>query len=456
MDSSKAPKTQPKIIRRVRLHKTKSLPRSNVGVSDDKRDHSLHDPLFQSVDDNWREKPNTQKPAVLTAVSFIDNIGEKKDSKIQRLAIAICVDYKQTRCEEDIKLKLLKMESAVFEDCHVLLENFVKNGNPYFESFCVQWKFMMFQHVYTVQSSTIEIIQTTNAIFHIAKRTVCGRNSIGDKVEDGVNNDERCLLRRIGGLYLMYSIYFKQPTKQYVKVQVSLQTWKELTDFVKSLPPLPNTDEVRYVFWKLYKSDAFRFTAVDYHLGLENLVEYDRIDDLENLNSEEYPLRLHLMYKLHEVSEIRDKLPELIKMEDQYNVLKRKIAKNHQISSQALPPTKIFYEIKSVFQTIQELITGPSSSTKNSSDCHSSRRELKRKAATFVEDKEETSSEDIRKKDERQKTEYKRTLRRMSCRSIFAEKLPQHVLNDLEKSSEEEQVDEEISDVDNEENEKDN
>uniref|UniRef100_A0A1A9UDK9 snRNA-activating protein complex subunit 1 n=1 Tax=Glossina austeni TaxID=7395 RepID=A0A1A9UDK9_GLOAU len=344
------------------------------------------------------------------------------------------------------------MEAAVFDDCYTLLENFVNNGNPHFESFCAQWKFMMFQHIYAVQSSTIEIIQTTNAVFHIARRTICGRDSAGRKMKAAVNSEERSLLRRIGGLYLMYSVYFKQPTKRYVKVQISLRTWKEFTTFVESIPYVPNTDEVRYVFWKLYQSDAFRFTAVDYHLGLENLVEYDHVDDLENLDSDERPSRLHLMYKLHELTEIQDTLPELTNMEDEYNELKRKISQSQHMLPQALPPTNVFYEIKNVFQTIQDLISEPSLNIRNSSDCQISKKQLKRKAAGFAEEKEDNySSEETRKGcDAAESGACKRSLRRMSSRSIFVEKLPDYVLNDLDKSSEEEQSHEEISDTNNE------
>ncbi|XP_061390700.1 snRNA-activating protein complex subunit 1 [Musca vetustissima] len=275
------------------------------------------------------------------------------------------------------------MEAALYKDCHDLIEEFINNDSVEFSSFCSVWKKQMFQHIYAVQTSVLEVIQTTKTIFHMAKRSICAKDEFGKYLSSTEGNERRNLLRRIGGMYLMYAIYFKQPTKEYVKITVSLETWRDTVTFMESLSGDPKMDHVRYVFWRLYKAGAFRFTAMDYCVGPE-LVDYDKIT-VEQNEAEKHTevIRVTAKDKLLLVPEIQDDLKEMTAQEDEYNALKKSIGKS---KTATLPPTNIFKNMNYVFNNIKNILDGTTEgiSETNDNTISKRRRDLKRKAAAIV------------------------------------------------------------------------
>lgn len=65
-------------------------------------------------------------------------------------------------------------------------------------------------------------------------------------------NDKICCM------YLMYALFFKQPTKQYCKLRLTVEEWVHLDNFYNELEPGKWYDQVRLVFWKLLQSNAIR------------------------------------------------------------------------------------------------------------------------------------------------------------------------------------------------------
>lgn len=63
---------------------------------------------------------------------------------------------------------------------------------------------------------------------------------------------------KIGCIYLMYILFFKQPTKQYCKFRFTLEEWVELDSFYKTRVAGKQYDQVRLIFWKLLQAHAFR------------------------------------------------------------------------------------------------------------------------------------------------------------------------------------------------------
>lgn len=78
------------------------------------------------------------------------------------------------------------------------------------------------------------------------------------------------LLERIGALYLMYAMYFKQPTKEYCKYRFTLTDWNEITKFYNQIHVEANFIQARMIFWRLWKANAFRFVESDMEYGLES------------------------------------------------------------------------------------------------------------------------------------------------------------------------------------------
>lgn len=100
-----------------------------------------------------------------------------------------------------------------------------------------------------------ELIQHTENCFLILKRLFTSFTSIND---------------RVGTIYLMYAMYFKQPTKEYCKFRFSLNEWHELKTFYNQIHDDFKYIQVRMVFWRLWQYNAFRFVESDVEHGLES------------------------------------------------------------------------------------------------------------------------------------------------------------------------------------------
>lgn len=63
-------------------------------------------------------------------------------------------------------------------------------------------------------------------------------------------------LEKIGALYLMYTMYFKQPPKQYCKFRVTMSEWTKINQFYNEVCICH--EQASFIFWKLLQKDAFR------------------------------------------------------------------------------------------------------------------------------------------------------------------------------------------------------
>lgn len=78
------------------------------------------------------------------------------------------------------------------------------------------------------------------------------------------------LKERIGVLYLMYAMYFKQQTKEYCKYRFTISDWYEMKSFYNQIHNDIKYIQVRMVFWRLWHCNAFRFVESDADFGLES------------------------------------------------------------------------------------------------------------------------------------------------------------------------------------------
>ncbi|XP_055858337.1 uncharacterized protein LOC129920874 [Episyrphus balteatus] len=233
------------------------------------------------------------------------------------------------------------MELAIQKDCESIIESFIANENPRFESFVYQWKSTLFQSIYSGQSHTVEIIQSTNACIHYAKRILSSKST----------------LHKLGALFLLYAIYFKQPTDRFHKIDIDISAWKKLKEFVFSLDNSTYGDDAKCIFWELLKENAFKFVASDTYFGLENLLNLDKIrSNVVNLSTSIHTFRNDMRF----LNSSRGLFVGIQKLDDGYNEMKELINQNISGSTNevrcVVPISKGFQDLKKAFSRLQSLI----------------------------------------------------------------------------------------------------
>ncbi|KAH8403443.1 hypothetical protein KR215_010137 [Drosophila sulfurigaster] len=307
------------------------------------------------------------------------------------------------------------MEHIVYDDCWQLLHRFGRisgDANAQFTLFCQCWHEMQMQHIYSAQTNQIEVIETTLAALHVAKR-------------------------RIGGLYLLYVIYHKQPTKHFVKIEVSPRTWHSLVSFIEQLRLTcfenPDTQQVSFIFWQLAQENAFLFTALDYCHVLDAFAAYDSLEAIQEARQQKgsnynglqkhqlKPNIANLNEELHGLTELVPICKPLCQLEESYNTQMIR----HRTS---FGPTKIFSEIQDVFFKINELVPSEEKpSTSSMAKSQIEKRNQVRQKAMYGESKSKLN-DNMDQLTEAYKEAHER---RMSSATVFDHRLPDDVLKDL-------------------------
>lgn len=68
---------------------------------------------------------------------------------------------------------------------------------------------------------------------------------------------------RVAALYLMYSMYFKQPTKDFCKFRFTLSKWQKMKTFYNRIQADSKYLQACTIFWRLWQSNAFRMVGCD-------------------------------------------------------------------------------------------------------------------------------------------------------------------------------------------------
>ncbi|XP_034485955.1 snRNA-activating protein complex subunit 1 [Drosophila innubila] len=329
------------------------------------------------------------------------------------------------------------MEPSVYVDCWQLIQRFGRaadeSQDANFELFSQCWLEMQMQHIYSAQTNHVEVMETTMAALHVAKRVACGRKTNGDMFEA-----KRA--QRIGGIYLLYAIYNKQPTKHFVKIEVSPRTWESLTSYVEQLRlqtgERRDTQQVSYIFWKLVQENAFLYTALDYCQALDALAAYDHLESIaiakhQNnhtsalLKQQLKPSKVYLNEELNGLSDLASISKPLCQLQEAYN----KQMVRHRSSFAA---TQIFSQLQDVFSEANDKLMGnkPPATTSEANDQLDVRKRVRQKAM-FGEAIEAMSTDD---EESEQPSPKPITLheRRMSSATVFEAKLPEDVLKNLQ------------------------
>lgn len=330
------------------------------------------------------------------------------------------------------------MEQNVYDDCWQLLLRFRRAADETqsasFELFCDCWHEMQMQHIYSAQSNHIEVIQTTLAALHVGKRIACGRRTNGEPIQATQS-------QRIGGIYLLYVIYNQQPTKHFVRIEVSPGTWDALRKYVEQLnqedPQRRDIQQMCHIFWKLVQASAFRFTALDYCQALDGLAAYDNLES-KALAKQDKNKTVSLMKQHHQSSSgnIQEELRELTELETIFKALcQLEEAYNKQMTPHrsSFAATKIFSQLNDVFGDIKELVMG----VEQNCSCDSTNQQLDtrkriRDKAMFGATEAKISTDEEETEEESAAESIEPHERRMSSATVFGRRLPDDVIRDLE------------------------
>ncbi|ALC42127.1 Pbp45 [Drosophila busckii] len=321
------------------------------------------------------------------------------------------------------------MEKFVFADCWELLQRFGSLANTAqqanFELFCQCWSKLQMQHFYSAQTNNVEVIETTLAALHVAKRVACARRTNGEPFQ-------ATRAQRIGGIYLLYAIYNKQPTMHFVKIKVSPSTWETLSRFVEQLRldsgEQNDTQQVSYIFWQLVQKNAFRFTALDYCQALDALADYDHlesyVDTKQSKNQTKHilpnqlrPTNANLVDEIQGLTELSTTCKPLCQLETAYNQHK---AEHHT----ELPATTIFSQLQAVFSDINKMLTDERSTSSHTTNNQLDQRKSLRHRAMYGDIEKAEPETSVAEPSEPHE-------RRMSSSTVFGRKLPDDVLKDL-------------------------
>ncbi|EDV94933.1 snRNA-activating protein complex subunit 1 [Drosophila grimshawi] len=332
------------------------------------------------------------------------------------------------------------MERIVYGDCWKLLQRFssavaaTAGQDAKFELFCEMWHTLRMQHIYSAQTNHIEVIETTMAALHVAKRVACGRRTNGDAFA-------ATRAERIGAIYLLYAIYNKQPTMRFIKIEVSPSTWQCLTGYVEQLRRVEaerrDTQQVSYVFWRLVQDQAFRYTALDYCQALDALAAYDSLESFAESKKTKNKTALlkhqltqseaNIREELHSLAQLAHAAQSACQLETEYN----KQMEPHRAS---FPATNIFSQLCDAFVELNDLLADkekPTTSSVCSSDQQNVRKRIRQKA--MWNNSEETQpTVDAEQEEEEEKSSTDLYDRRMSAATVFKRKLPEDVIRDLE------------------------
>ncbi|XP_055595420.1 snRNA-activating protein complex subunit 1 [Uranotaenia lowii] len=140
------------------------------------------------------------------------------------------------------------------EDCYGLIHDFARNDSLDFRYFCQEWKKANFHLVFYGRNTDTELIEFINEGLLISKYIFLKAKKP---------------LEKVGAFYLLYTLYFKQPTNMFCKIRVTLNQWQEMKDFVQQPVPERECHQIAAIFWKMFIAEAFRFVVDDREHGYD-------------------------------------------------------------------------------------------------------------------------------------------------------------------------------------------
>ena len=166
----------------------------------------------------------------------------------------------EVREEEELQYKPNQpMSAGAREDIKTLLNRtgilFDEYGTLRFQYFSDIFQDMKFSLVFCGRSSFRELYEFTEDLFDLVKQETLSHNKMPI---------------RAAAIYLLYALYFKQPTRPKVRIKLCFSEYKQLSEFVNECKKLRHW-EVPYVWSKLAFDEAFHYVAINRPVGLESI-----------------------------------------------------------------------------------------------------------------------------------------------------------------------------------------
>ena len=168
----------------------------------------------------------------------------------------------------------VNITAGLEEDLEIFMyrvfEEFEKTSTPRFSIFVAYWHQSSFGLIFCGRESFRDLYEFTEELFHRVKKYVLS------ELKGKPNN----MLVRYAGLYLMYSLYFKQPCRPRVKFRIKMDELKDMLDLTEVAKKEKHWD-VMYAWSKLFTNHAFHYVACSNQMGIEMAYQSEQRDMVE-------------------------------------------------------------------------------------------------------------------------------------------------------------------------------
>ncbi|CAL7933367.1 unnamed protein product [Xylocopa violacea] len=187
--------------------------------------------------------------------------------------------------------------SGFKEDCEQLIARFEQANDIRFETFCDIWKTMKFSLIFTGRPNFLELLEFCEEALNVCKQFLL----LPPRFKE-----------RIGGLYLLYGIYYKMPIDQF-KIRVKLDDWRSIMELHAEIKEAEHLD-ANYILCKLIIDNAFYFCIFDIEFGLE---KHYRVKNTKCFNP------YSVMPTLKDLTDKHQMLPNINELSKAYEDMKR-------------------------------------------------------------------------------------------------------------------------------------
>lgn len=187
--------------------------------------------------------------------------------------------------------------NGVRTDFETLLQKFTETESVRYEEFAAIWRDMKFSLLCAGRQDDREVQDFVDECFKIALKFCLPPHNFQI---------------RVGGLYILYGIYFTQPTVKRRKIRVTQDIWNKILEFQSEAHQQEHLD-VEFIFHKLRYLEAFQYCAT------ETYVYPNKSDTVVDVTSrEEFREEQSMLYELFST----DVLEQLAAVHQHYHHMK--------------------------------------------------------------------------------------------------------------------------------------
>jgi len=174
---------------------------------------------------------------------------------------------------------------------------FDENQEPRFSIFCQVWKESKFGLIFCGRDSFRDLYELTTDILYRVKQYA----------KSSFKGKQNNILVRYAAIYMLYSIFFKQPCRPRVRIRLSYEEYLDLSELMAEAKRDLHSDII-YAWSKLILHHAFQYSVVPEHMGLEvaKTLERKEVEDITSqssggfLKSKEFKSMMRRLSKAHD------------------------------------------------------------------------------------------------------------------------------------------------------------